>query len=85
MSQNNSVIEVVTDKEKFAKKLGASIRAIREGKKISLKEFEAIDPSIDRHQMSRIESGKVVPSSFTVHRIATTLGVRTSDIFENVK
>jgi len=75
----------VKDREKFAKMLGARIRNIREAKKMSLKEFEAVEPSIDRHQLSRIENGKNVPSSYTVYKIAKVLKVGADEFFAGLR
>jgi len=75
----------VTDKEKFAKAIGARIRSIRESKNVSLKEFEAVEPTIDRHQLSRIENGKNVPSSYTVYKIARALNVGADEFFTGLR
>jgi transcriptional regulator with XRE-family HTH domain len=76
---------LVKDKEKFAKALGSRIRNIREAKSVSLKEFEAIEPSVDRHQLSRIETGKKIPSTYTVYKIAKALKVGTDEFFSGLR
>lgn len=65
-------------REKFAKDLGKRIREIRSKKGISLKTFESLDNSIDRHALSRIENGSTLPS---LYRIAMILAVNVKDFF----
>lgn len=73
------------DKEKFARALGSRIRSIREAKNVSQKEFEAIEPSVDRHQLSKIENGKTIPSSYTVYKIAKALKVGADEFFSGLR
>ena len=67
-------------REQFAKALGKKIRKIRTNRGISIKHFEAIEHSIDRHSLSDIEKGKKVPNAYTLYRIAFVLGVSTEEI-----
>jgi transcriptional regulator with XRE-family HTH domain len=69
----------------FSKKLGGRIRELREKKGISLREFELLDKSIDRHALSKIENGITVPSVFTLYRIAKIVDVQLGDFFKNLK
>lgn len=71
----------MTEREKYSKALGKSIRAFRESRNISLKEFEASQDFIDRHALSRIENGKTVPSAFTLYRICNAIKITQADLF----
>jgi transcriptional regulator with XRE-family HTH domain len=71
----------VKEREKYSKLLGRRIKALREEKKISLKEFESSSITIDRHSLSRIENGKTVPSSYTLFKICQILQVPLSELF----
>lgn len=62
--------------------MGNRIREIREKKGISLKEFESIDDSLDRSQLSKIETGQTAPNTYTLYRIAQVLGVEVADFFK---
>lgn len=71
-------------KEEFGKKLGERLRALREKKGISLREFETFDESMDRHALSKIENGQSVPSAFTLYRIARVLDVHLEEFFKDL-
>jgi len=73
------------DKETFRKKLGKHLRRVREKHGKSLKEFEAHDNSIDRHMLSKIETGNRFPTIYTLYKISKTLGIKLSDLFNNFK
>lgn len=60
-------------KERFTKELGERIRAVREAKGISIKQLEAMDDSLDKSDISKIELGKVLPNPYTILKIATLL------------
>lgn len=70
-------------KQQFAKALGIQIKKARISKGISLKHFEAKDGAIDRHDLSRIESGQKVPNLYTIYRICLTLEIELKDLFQN--
>ncbi len=65
--------------------MGKQLRQIRLDKGISLKHFEALENSIDRHALSNIEQGKKVPNLYTIYRIAVVLNVSLEDIFRDQK
>lgn len=69
----------------FAKLVGKKLRQGRLSKGISLKHFEALENSIDRHALSKIEQGKKVPNLYTIYRIAHALNVSLDDIFQDIK
>lgn len=69
---------------RLAKALGRRIKEVRKSKGISLKHFEAIEHSISRSALSEIENGKRIPSLITTFRIARTLNVPLSDLFEGI-
>lgn len=71
------------EKAKYSKLLGKRIKAAREASNISLKQFEALSETIDRHAMSRIENGLKTPSVYTVYRICKILKISQSDLFKN--
>jgi transcriptional regulator with XRE-family HTH domain len=60
-------------KERFKKELGERIRAAREAKGISLKQLEAMDDSLDKSDISKIELGKILPNPYTILKLATLL------------
>ena len=72
-------------KEKFKKELGERIRAVREAKGISLKQLEAMDDSLDKSDLSKIELGKILPSTYTILKIATLLEEDVSTFFYGKK
>ena len=72
------------EKEEFGQKLGERIRALREKKGISSRDFETYDESIDRHALSKIENGNTIPSAFTLYRIARVLDVSLSELFRDI-
>lgn len=68
------------EREKYSKALGKRIRALRESKNISIKEFESLENSIDRHALSRIENGKVTPSIYTLYKICQALKITQTEL-----
>jgi len=73
----------IKSKSAFAKALGKRIREVRESKGLSLKHFEAMDDSpLDRHSLSRIEQGKIMPSSYTLYKICSSLKIRLAELLE---
>ena len=71
-------------KVRLAKMIGKRIRAARIGKGLSLKHFEAIENSIDRHSLSRIEKGTKIPNLYTVYRIAFILDISLEELFSEL-
>lgn len=71
-------------KKKLAKELGARIRKVRTSAGISLKHFEAKSAEIDRHALSRIESGQTMPTVYTIFKIAKTLQVPPASLLPDV-
>ena len=72
------------EREKYSRVLGKRIRKYRESKNISIKDFESLQDSIDRHALSRIETGQVTPSAFTLYRICVALGVSQSELLREI-
>lgn len=70
----------MSKEEEFLIKFGAQLRELRETKGISLREFE-LRGDIDRHTLSRIETGKANPTILTIKKICKTLDVELSDLF----
>ena len=68
------------EREKYSKALGKRIRAFRESKNISIKEFESLENSIDRHALSRIENGRVTPSIYTLYKICQALKITQTEL-----
>ncbi|HEY8935923.1 MAG TPA: helix-turn-helix transcriptional regulator [Cyclobacteriaceae bacterium] len=71
------------EKAKYSKALGKRIKTLREAANISLKQFEVLSESIDRHAMSRIENGKTTPSVYTIFKICNVLKISQSELFKN--
>jgi transcriptional regulator with XRE-family HTH domain len=69
-------------REDLAIKIGQRIREIREKKGISLKQFENYEDSLERSNMSQIENGVIMPTVFTLYKIAQILGVKVSDFIK---
>jgi transcriptional regulator with XRE-family HTH domain len=72
-------------KQKLAIELGKQIRQIRLSRGFSLKYFESIDNSIDRHRLSKIENGKTLPSIYTLLKIGIHLNVELREFFKRIK
>ncbi len=72
-------------KQKLAVELGKQIRQIRLSRGFSLKYFESIDNSIDRHRLSKIENGKTLPSIYTLLRIGIHLNVELKEFFKRIR
>jgi transcriptional regulator with XRE-family HTH domain len=72
-------------KQKLAVELGKQIRQIRLSRGFSLKYFESIDNSIDRHRLSKIENGKTLPSIYTLLKIGIHLNVELKEFFKRIK
>ena len=75
----------IEEKGNFRRRLGMHIRKVRNGIGVSLKEFEAKDGSIDRHMMSKIETGNRFPTIYTLYKISKILGVTMSQLFRGFK
>ena len=73
------------DKKTFKKKLGKHLRSVREKHGKSLKEFEAYDNSVDRHMLSKIETGNRFPTIYTLYKVSRVLGINLSDLFKDFK
>ena len=65
--------------EKFLKKLGSTIKKLRESKGLTTREF-AHRADIAYSQVWKIESGQVDPSISTLLAIARTLDVTVNDL-----
>lgn len=76
--------QAAQSKPSLAIKIGKRIRLIREKKMISVREFENYEDSVDRHQLSKIESGKILPSVYTLYKIARVLEVRVDEFFKDI-
>jgi putative transcriptional regulator len=72
---------VNTKEEKYIKKLGARIKALREEKGLDQKAF-AFDCEIGRTQLHMIENGKTNPRLFTLMKIANTLEISLSKLVD---
>lgn len=71
------------DKVEFQIALGKRIRQLREDKNLSQAELAALC-NFEKSNMNRIEAGRTCPSSFTLYKISTGLGVQLSDITDLV-
>lgn len=67
------------EKEIFLKKLGKRVIKVREQKGWSQSEL-ARQCEKDRQSIERLENGKINPSAFYLHELATALGVKISDL-----
>lgn len=64
----------------FRLRLGERIRELRKEKDISQQELAALC-NMEKENISRLESGKHSPNSYTLYIIATALKVQMSDLF----
>lgn len=64
------------------KKIGARIREIRVSKGVTQQQLAVVAFDSDKSNISRIESGKVNVSIFTLHKIAIHLNVSLSDLVD---
>ena len=72
-------------RDSLATIIGVEIRRLRNEKGISLKEFESLDGSIDRHSLSRIESAEKLPTIETLFKICKLLDTDLGDFFTRVE
>lgn len=72
---------VNTKEEKYFKKLGAKIKALREEKGLDQKAF-AFDCEIGRTQLHMIENGKTNPRLLTLIKIARALEISLSKLVD---
>lgn len=63
----------IVSKDKFKVELGLRIRSLRKAKGMSIKQLEAMDDSIDRSSLSRIERGEMLPTAYTILKLAALL------------
>lgn len=75
----------ILNRQKFNKQLGKRIRQIREEKGISIKNFETKDFSIDKANLSKIENGLRIPSTYTLYIISRILDVDIREFFSEPK
>jgi transcriptional regulator with XRE-family HTH domain len=73
------------EKDRYSKALGKRIRSLRESKNISIKDFEVLENSIDRHALSRIENGKTTPSAYTLFKISKALNVPQAQLLQGIE
>ena len=66
--------------ESWEERIGARIRALREGRNATLDQLSA-ETKLTKGQLSRIENGKVSSPVSTLTRIAAALGVAPGDLF----
>lgn len=72
-------------KDKFKIELGKRLRAVRKSKGISLKQLEAMDDSLDKSNLSRIEKGELLPTAYTILKLATLLEEDVSSFYYSKK
>ena len=70
-----------TKEEKYFKKLGVKIKALREARELDQKAF-AFDCEIGRTQLHMIENGKTNPRLFTLMKIANGLEISLSKLVD---
>lgn len=78
-------MDAMIKKQLFSEKLGNAIRKRREGKGISLKQFEVLDASFDRAMLSRIENGHSTPNTYTLYKICQILEIKLSDLISDIE
>lgn len=71
-------------KKDFQLILGGCVRKIRVSKKISVEEL-AHESGLTYSQISRIELGKINPTSYTLFKMSEALGVSVNEIYNNVQ
>lgn len=65
----------------YLRRLGAHIRKVRQSTGYSTDRL-ALEAGFSRANMSRIEQGQVDPKSYTLKRIADTIGVPTKKLLD---
>jgi putative transcriptional regulator len=71
------------DKETFLIKLGNRIRELRKEKDVTqIQLAHAIGK--DQQSIQRLEAGKINPSAYYLHEIATGLNVRLEELFRHL-
>lgn len=77
--------DVTLKRSKFNRLIGKRIRQIRKEKGISVKVFESKDGSIDKSDLSKIETGKLTASSYTLYKISRVLNVDIRYFFDDLR
>jgi transcriptional regulator with XRE-family HTH domain len=72
-----------SSKNQISSKVGASIRAKRLSKGLTIERLAA-DANMEYTQLSRIELGQINTSLFQVYKIAQALDVKMCDLFQNI-
>ncbi len=72
------------DKKKVAVELGKKIRKIRINKGLTITEL-AHNSEMEYKQLSRIELGKINTTVYQINKIAVSLGISITEIFDDVE
>lgn len=72
------------DKKKVAVELGKKIRKIRINKGFTITEL-AHNSEMEYKQLSRIELGKINTTVYQINKIAVSLGISITEIFDDVE
>lgn len=71
------------EKSVFLKKVGEKVRNVRLSKNLTqLDLVSKIDSEVDPTNISRIESGRVNPTIYTLHRISEAMEVSLSELLK---
>ncbi len=68
-------------KEKFLKKLSTQISKVRKEKKLSQVQLAKL-MNLPQQNISRLESGRINPSVYSIHEIAVCLKVSITDLLD---
>jgi DNA-binding XRE family transcriptional regulator len=68
----------------LAQRIGATIRTLRKEKRLS-QERLASKIGISRPSITKLESGKVVPSLIKLQRVTTALGIDIAELFQRIR
>jgi DNA-binding XRE family transcriptional regulator len=70
--------------EALAKRIGGEIRSLRKDRRLS-QERIANKMAISRSAVSKLESGKSVPSLAKLHRVTSALGIDIAEVFLRIR
>jgi DNA-binding XRE family transcriptional regulator len=71
--------------EHLAQRIGAAIKILRKERRLSQERLASKIGGISRPSISKLESGKVVPSLRKLQRVTTALGIDIAELFLRIR
>lgn len=71
--------------EHLAQRIGATIKTMRKERRLSQERLASKIGGISRPSISKLESGKVVPSLRKLQRVTTALGIDIAELFLRIR